>query len=206
MTVSVALLWKKEFEGFSTRELKHKMSLRASSTGELNLNDCFVPDENYLPGSQVGLKAPLSCLSQARFGICWGVVGAAIACFESALAYTKERKQFNKPVASTQLIQKDLADMYVEILKAQSLNVQLARLKDNNALHPAAISVAKLNNCREALKTARMCRNLLGASGISLEYPVIRHMLNLESVFTYEGTDNIHHLIVGKYLTGFDAF
>ena len=196
----------KEFEGFSTRELKHKMSLRASSTGELNLNDCFVPDENYLPGSQVGLKAPLSCLSQARFGICWGVVGAAIACFESALAYTKERKQFKKPVASTQLIQKDLADMYVEILKAQSLNVQLARLKDNNALHPAAISVAKLNNCREALKTARMCRNLLGASGISLEYPVIRHMLNLESVFTYEGTDNIHHLIVGKYLTGFDAF
>tara|TARA_B100000989_G_scaffold6882_1_gene4758 strand:- start:5009 stop:6169 length:1161 start_codon:yes stop_codon:yes gene_type:complete len=196
----------KDFDGFERPSIEQKLSLRASSTGELVFSDCFVPDENYLPGSDKGIGAPLSCLSQARYGIAWGAIGAAIACFEIALDYTKERQQFNKPVASFQLVQNDLVNMFTEISKAQCLNLRLGRLKDAGKISPPMISLGKMNSCREALKIARMARNLLGANGISLEYHVIRHMNNLESVFTYEGTDNIHHLILGKHLTGIDAF
>ena len=196
----------KEFKGFIRNEIKHKMSLRASSTGELVFENCFVPDENYLPGSEKGLAAPLGCLTQARYGIAWGAMGAAQACYEIALNYAKERKQFNKPIGSFQLVQKDLVDMLNEILKAQYLNFRLGQLKDKNKATYAMVSLAKMNACREALKIARMARNILGGNGISLEYHVIRHLSNLESVFTYEGTDNVHHLIVGRYITGLDAF
>ncbi|WP_392537860.1 acyl-CoA dehydrogenase family protein [Legionella sp. 227] len=193
-------------EGLRRPEIKLKMSLRASNTGELVFDDVFVPDENYLPGSEKGLGAPLSCLSQARYGIAWGAMGAAMACFDITRDYLLERKQFNKPLAAFQLIQKDLADMYTEIIKAQCLNLQIGRLKDNHRENPVMISLAKGNACREALNIARKCRNLLGANGISLEYHVIRHMLNLESVFTYEGTDNVHTLVLGKHITGINAF
>lgn len=196
----------KGFSGFQQREIKKKMSLRISNTGELIFLDCFVPDSHYLPGSDKGLAAPLSCLTEARFGIAWGAMGAAMACYDAALQYCQERKQFNKPLAGFQLVQKDLVSMLLEITKAQWLNLQLGRLKDNGESTYEMVSLAKLNACKEALKIARMARNLLGANGISLEYPVIRHMENLESVFTYEGTDNIHHLIVGKHITGLDAF
>lgn len=196
----------KEFEGFSRHAIHHKMSMRASDTGELVFSDCFIPDENYLPGSEKGLSAPLSCLSQARYGIAWGAIGAAMACFDLALNYVKERRQFEKSVASFQLVQKDLADMYTEITKAQLLNLRLGRLADQKKNSPVMTSMAKMNGAYQALKIARQCRNLLGANGISLEYQIIRHMQNLETVFTYEGTDNIHHLIIGKYLTGIDAF
>lgn len=201
-----AFVVEKDFDGFKRLEVKHKMSLRASLTGELVLESVFVPDENRLPGSDVGLKAALSCLNQARYGIAWGAIGAAMACLETTRDYLLERKQFNKPLASFQLIQKDLADMYTEILKAQCLNLRIGRLKEAGKDTPAMISLAKGNACREALKIARTCRNLLGANGISLEYPVIRHMLNLESVFTYEGTDNVHTLVLGRHLTGLNAF
>jgi glutaryl-CoA dehydrogenase len=193
-------------EGFKRPEIKMKMSLRASITGELVFDDVFVPDENYLPGSERGLGAPLSCLSQARYGISWGAMGAAMACFDVTQSYLLERKQFDKPLASFQLIQKDLADMYTEIVKAQCMNLQIGRLKDEGRETPVMISLAKGNACREALKIARNCRNLLGGNGISLEYHVIRHMLNLESVFTYEGTDNVHTLVLGRHITGINAF
>ncbi|MCE0722736.1 acyl-CoA dehydrogenase family protein [Legionella resiliens] len=193
-------------QGLSRPEIKLKMSLRASITGELVFDNVFVPDENYLPGSEKGIGAPLSCLSQARYGIAWGALGAAMACFDITRDYLLERKQFNKPLASFQLIQKDLADMYTEILKAQCLNLQIGRIKDKHRENPVMISLAKGNACREALNIARKCRNLLGANGISLEYHVIRHMLNLESVFTYEGTDNVHTLVLGKHITGINAF
>lgn len=193
-------------EGLRRPEIKLKMSLRASITGELVFDNVFVPDENYLPGSEKGLGAPLSCLSQARYGIAWGAMGAAMACFDITRDYLLERKQFDKPLASFQLIQKDLADMYTEIIKAQCLNLQIGRIKDNHRENPVMISLAKGNACREALDIARKCRNLLGANGISLEYHVIRHMLNLESVFTYEGTDNVHTLVLGKHITGINAF
>lgn len=198
----------KDRPGFKQREIKHKMSLRASVTGELIFDKCHVPDENYLPGSDKGLAAPLSCLTQARFGIAWGVIGAAMACFDIARQYTLERKQFNKPIASFQLVQKDLVDMFSEILKSQTLNLQISQLKDKdeNKVTPEMISLAKLTACKTALNVARMARNLLGANGISLEYHVIRHMNNLESVFTYEGTDNIHTLVLGKHITGISAF
>lgn len=201
-----AFIIEKHFPGFYRNEIHHKMSLRVSNTGELVFSDCFVPDTHLLPGSNKGLSAALGCLTQARYGIAWGVMGAAQACYDAALLYCKERHQFNKPLASFQLVQKDLVYMCLEIVKAQFLNYQLGRLKDKGLSTFAMVSLAKLNACREALKIARMARNLLGANGISLEYPVIRHMTNLEAVFTYEGTDNIHHLIVGKYLTGYDAF
>ncbi|MFZ4076594.1 MAG: acyl-CoA dehydrogenase family protein [Legionellaceae bacterium] len=196
----------KEFKGFKRDEIKHKMSLRASVTGALFFEDVFVPDENYLPGTERGLSTALHCLNQARYGIAWGVMGAAMACFDVTRAYLKERKQFDKPLASFQLIQKDLAMMYTEIVKAQGMNLRIGRLKEEGRETPAMISLAKGNACREALKIARACRNLLGANGISLEYHVIRHMLNLESVFTYEGTDNIHTLVLGRYITGINAF
>ncbi len=196
----------KEFAGFKRQEIKLKMSLRASLTGELIFDNVFVPDENLLPGSEKGLGAALSCLSQARYGIAWGAMGAAMACFDITRDTLLERQQFNKPLASFQLVQKDLAMMYTEILKAQCLNLQIGRLKDQHRETPTMISLAKGNACREAIAIARMCRNLLGANGISLEYHVIRHMLNLESVFTYEGTDNVHTLVLGRHITGINAF
>ncbi len=215
---NIALVWaktddgirgfivEKGMKGFSAHEIKMKMSLRASNTGELVFENCFVPDSHYLPGSEKGLSAPLSCLTQARYGIAWGAIGAAMACYQAALEYTQSRSQFGKPLASFQLIQKTLVDMLLEITKAQCFNLQLGRLKDQNKINFAMVSMAKMNACKEALKIARNARNLLGANGISLEYPVIRHMMNLESVFTYEGTDNIHHLIIGEYLTKMNAF
>lgn len=195
----------KDAQGFQRVEIKKKMSLRASATGELVMQDCFVPNENLLPNVR-GLKGPLSCLNQARYGVAWGAVGAAIDCFETASRYTKERSQFNKPLASFQLIQKDLAYMFTEITKAQLLNLQLGKLKDSGKDNHVMTSMAKMNACKEALTIARMARNLLGANGISLEYPVIRHMMNLESTFTYEGTDNVHHLVLGRHITGINAF
>lgn len=193
-------------DGFYCPEVKAKMSLRASPTGEIILDNVFVPDTHYLPGTEKGLSAALACLNQARYGIAWGAIGAAMACFDITRGYLLERKQFNKPLASFQLIQKDLTTMYSEILKAQCLNLHIGRLKDQGKETPPMISLAKKNASYEALKIARTCRNLLGANGISLEYSIIRHMLNLESVFTYEGTDNVHTLILGRHLTGFSAF
>src|SRR3990167_4336039 len=196
----------KGFKGFATSEIKQKMSLRASITGELAMDDVFVPDENYLPGTENGLSAALSCLNQARYGIAWGAMGAAMACFDITRDYLLSRKQFDKPLASFQLIQKDLSEMYTEIIKAQWVNLQIGRLKEQGRETPTMISLAKGNACRESLQIARKCRNLLGGNGISLEYGVIRHMLNLESVFTYEGTDNVHTLVLGRHITGINAF
>lgn len=199
-------LVEKSFPGFKTTEIKHKMSLRASITGEISLQRCIVPEANRLPGTSKGITAALDCLTQARYGIAWGAMGAAMACFDTALEYCKTRKQFDRPLAGFQLIQKDLVDMFNEIVKAQCFNLQLGHLKDQQQSNFAMVSMAKMNACNQAIKIARQARNLLGANGISLEYPVIRHMQNLEAVFTYEGTDNVHHLIVGKHLTGINAF
>ncbi len=192
--------------GVKTATIKHKMSLRASITGEISFLDVEVPYENMLPGSVKGLGAALGCLSQARYGIAWGAIGAAEFCFEQALEYSKTRKQFNQVIASNQLIQKQLVDCYTEICKAKAFNLHLGKLKDSNKANYILISMAKMNSCREALNIARTCRNILGANGISLEYHVIRHMNNLESVFTYEGTDNIHTLAIGRHITGVNAF
>jgi glutaryl-CoA dehydrogenase len=197
-------LIERDFVGFATAEIKHKMSLRASSTGEIVLTNVFVPDSHVL--QTAGLSAALSCLNQARYGISWGVIGSAMGCFDVTNNYLQERKQFEKSLASFQLIQKDLANIYSEIIKAKFLNLQVGRIKEQNRETPTMISLIKRNACREALKIARTCRNLLGANGISLEYPIIRHMLNLESVFTYEGTDNVHTLVLGKHITGMSAF
>lgn len=201
-----AFIVEKEFKGFTRHDIKLKMSLRASVTGELIFDDVFVPDENLLPGSDRGLGAALGCLSQARYGIAWGAMGAARACFDITRDYLIQRKQFEKPLASFQLIQKDLAEMYTELVKAQCMNLHIGRLKEQQRETSIMISLAKGNAAREAIKIARTCRNLLGANGISLEYHVIRHMLNLESVFTYEGTDNVHTLILGRHITGMNAF
>lgn len=201
-----AFIVEKDFAGFGTREIKQKMSLRASITGELILDKCVVPEENILPGTEKGLVAALECLTQARYGIAWGANGAAMACYDKALAYTKERKQFAKPLAAFQLVQYDLVEMCTEIVKTQCYNLQLGRLMDQKAATFAMVSMGKMNSARHALNIARSARNLLGANGVSLEYTVIRHLQNLESVFTYEGTDNIHHLILGKELTGVNAF
>ncbi len=195
----------KQFPGFKTNEIKHKLSLRASITGEVVLEDCFVPNENVLPDTK-GLASALACLTKARFGIAWGAMGAAIACYEAALQYAKERIQFGKPIASFQLIQAQLATMFTEIVKAQTLNLQVAKLMDKGSADYVMVSLAKMNACKEALKIARVARNILGANGISLEYHVIRHMNNLEAVFTYEGTDNMHNLIIGRHITGMSAF
>lgn len=201
-----AFIVEKSFNGFKTNEIKHKGSLRASVTGELVFENCFVPEGNLLPKTEQGLSAALSCLTKARYGIAWGVMGAAMDCFERAKRYVLERKQFGKPLASFQLIQKDLVEMFNEIVKAQVYNLRLGQLMQNHQANYVMVSMGKMNACREALKIARMSRNLLGANGISLEYHVIRHMNNLESVFTYEGTDNMHHLIVGRHLTDISAF
>ena len=191
--------------GFETPAILKKMSLRASHTGEIVLSDCRIPAENLLPASR-GLGSPLSCLNQARFGIAWGAMGAAKACFDAALAYSRERVQFGVPIASKQLIQEQLVEMALEIAKGQIMNYHFARLKDQGRLLPYQVSMAKKNSVGQALKIARMARSIHGASGISLEFPVIRHMLNLESVYTYEGTNEMHTLIIGRGLTGLDAF
>ncbi len=191
--------------GFETPTILKKMSLRASHTGEIVLSDCRIPAENLLPDSR-GLGSPLSCLTQARFGIAWGAMGAARACFDTALAYSRDRIQFGVPIASKQLIQDQLAEMGLEIAKAQLMNYHFARRKDEGHLSPYQVSMAKKNSVAEALKIARMARSILGASGISLEFAPIRHMLNLESVYTYEGTNEMHSLIIGRALTGLDAF
>lgn len=198
-------LVEKGTKGFSAPEQKHKHSLRASVTSELILEDVFVAEENHLPGVR-GLKSALDCLSQARYGIAWGVVGAAMACYHEATGYAKTRVMFGKPIGAFQLVQEKLAVMLTEITKAQLLCLQLGRLKDQGKLTPAQISLAKRNNCEIALDIAREARDLLGANGITAEYPVIRHMCNLESVKTYEGTHNIHTLVLGEHITGIAAY
>ena len=197
-------LVEKKTAGFSAHDIKSKLSMRASITSEIVMEDVRVPDENLLPKTE-GLKSPLHCLTQGRYGIAWGAVGAAMACFEEALAYSRERKQFGKPIASFQLTQAKLADMVTEITKAQLLCLKLGRLKDAGQMRHAQVSLAKRNNVRMALEVARTARGMLGANGISDEYPVMRHMCNLETVETYEGTYEIHTLILGKDLTGLDA-
>jgi glutaryl-CoA dehydrogenase len=191
--------------GFTTSDIHQKLSLRASVTSELHFADCRVPAVNMLPNVR-GLRGPLSCLDEARYGIAWGATGAARACYEVALDYAKSRIQFKRPIASFQLVQQKLAIMATELVKAQLLALHLGRLKDEGLLHPVQVSLAKRNNVREALKTAREARSILGANGITLEYPISRHMNNLESVFTYEGTDDIHTLIIGQAITGQNAF
>ncbi len=198
-------LVEKEMPGFNAQEIHNKFSLRASVTAALFFDNVRIPSSNVLPGI-VGMKGPLSCLSQARYGISWGVIGAAQACLEEALNYSNERVLFNKPVSHTQTIQIRLADMSRRITTAQLLSYKLGKLKDAGKLKPSQISVAKWNNCRMALDVARDARDILGGSGISAEYVPIRHMLNLESVITYEGTETVHQLVVGKELTGMNAF
>jgi glutaryl-CoA dehydrogenase len=192
--------------GFETPRVKGKMSLRASETGAITLDGCRIPADAALE-HKPGLGAPLRCLNEARFGIAWGAVGAAKACFEAALGYTRERVQFGVPIAKKQLVQAELADMASDIVKAELLSLHFSRRKARDGkLLPAQVSLCKRNNVAMALDVARRARSLLGANGISLEYPVIRHMTNLESVYTYEGTHEIHTLVLGKALTGEDAF
>jgi len=192
--------------GFSARDVHGKWSLRASVTSSLSLQDVRIPAENLLPGSG-GLKSPLSCLNQARFGISWGAIGAAMACYDVALQYAKQRKQFRgQPIASHQLVQEKLTWMITEISKAQLLALQVGRLKDQGKAGFQHISMAKKNNVGMALECARMARDILGANGVADDYPVMRHMMNLESVKTYEGTDDIHTLIIGQSITGISAF
>ncbi len=197
-------LVEKGIKGFTTKEMKGKHSLRASITSELIFDDVFVPEENIL--NVQGLKGPLSCLTQARYGIAWGAVGSAIACYESALDYAKTRIQFGKPIASFQIIQSKLVWMLEEITKAQLLNYRLGRLKDEGKARNQQVSLAKRNNVYMALQCARLAREIHGANGILGEYPVMRHAANLESVNTYEGTYDIHTLIIGQDITGISAF
>jgi glutaryl-CoA dehydrogenase len=213
----VALVWAKldgtvrgflvptKTPGFTARDIHGKWSLRASVTSELILEDCVVGEDALLPGVQ-GLKGPLSCLSQARFGICYGAVGAAMACYDEALSYAKDRVQFSRPIAGYQLVQRKLVDMVQEITKAQLLCWRMGRLKEAVTLTPAQISLAKRNCVSMARDCARDARDILGANGVTDEYQCGRHMLNLESVFTYEGTHDIHTLVVGQDVTGLAAF
>jgi glutaryl-CoA dehydrogenase len=198
-------LVEKGTKGFSAPEQKRKFSLRASVTSELILQDVHVPKDAILP-NVTGLKGPLGCLTQARYGISWGVLGAAMACYHIALEYSKVRVQFDKPIASFQMIQEKFADMITEITKGQLLALQVGRLKEKKQHTPEMVSMAKRNNCEIALDTARLCRDILGANGITSEYPVMRHMCNLESVKTYEGTHNIHTLVLGEAVTGVAAY
>jgi glutaryl-CoA dehydrogenase len=195
----------KDMPGFTAQEIDNKFSLRASVTGALFFDNVRVPAANLLPGV-TGLKGPLSCLTQARYGIAWGVVGAAQACLDEALRYSEDRVLFGRPLSHTQTIQIRLAEMARQITAAQLLSLHLGRLKDRGEVSPTQVSLAKWNNCRAALDIARDARDILGGSGISAEYVPIRHMLNLESVITYEGTETIHQLVVGKELTGINAF
>jgi len=193
-------------QGFSASEIHGKLSMRASVTASLKLDDCRVPDSAVLPGAK-GLKSALSCLTQARYGIGWGVIGAAMDCYETARAYSITRKQFDgRPIASHQLVQAKLADMITEITKAQLLAVQVGRLKDQGQADAAHVSMLKRNNVAMALECARESRDLLGANGIMDEYPIMRHMCNLETVKTYEGTDHIHALVIGERVTGIAAY
>jgi glutaryl-CoA dehydrogenase len=191
--------------GVTANEIHHKLSLRASSTGEIVLDHVRLPASAQLPSAQ-GLKGPLSCLTEARFGIVWGALGAARECLETAISYATTREQFGRPIAGFQLTQAKLADMALELQKGFLLALHLGRLHDQHLLRPEQVSVGKLNNVREAIKIARQCRTILGANGISLEYPVLRHANNLESVLTYEGTSEIHQLVVAQHLTGISAF
>ncbi len=213
----VALVWakldgivkgflvEKGTKGFSAPEMKGKHSLRASVTSELVFDNVFIPEENLLPKTE-GLKNALMCLNQARYGIAWGVVGAMIDCYTTALNYSKSRVQFSKPIAAYQITQEKLVYMLTEITKSQLINIQLGRLKDQGKLKHTQVSFAKRNNCEKALEIARMSREILGANGILDEYPVMRHAANLESVKTYEGTHEMHTLILGEDITGFSAF
>lgn len=200
----IGLVVDKDLKGFKTQTIDKKYSLRASNTSELIFEDCRVPNSHVLEVK--GLKGPFSCLNMARFGISWGSVGAAQACFEEALNYSKTRIQFDKPIASFQLVQSKLVHMFTEITKMQLLAWRLGELLDKSEWIPQQISMAKMNNVSNALKIARSCRDILGANGITHEYHVGRHMMNLESVNTYEGTEDIHKLILGQYLTGIAAF
>lgn len=212
----VAIVWAKTSDGirgfliekgrpgFSAHDIKGKFSLRASITSELVLEEVRVPRENMLPGVG-GLKGPFSCLTQARFGIVWGAIGAAMACYHTALDYAKNRKQFDKPLAGFQLVQQKLVHMLTEITKGQLLAWRLGQLKDHGKLRPAQVSLAKRNNVGNALEIARLARDILGANGIVNDYPIIRHLLNLETVNTYEGTYDMHTLIIGRDITGEDA-
>jgi glutaryl-CoA dehydrogenase len=214
----VAVVWAKDDEGrvrgflvekgtpgFSAPEIHRKHSLRASVTSELFFDDCHIAEANLLPGSG-GLKSPLMCLNQARYGIAWGAIGAAMACYDASLRYALGRTQFDRPIASFQLQQAKFAEMITEITKAQLLALRLGRLKDAGKVTPSQISLAKRNNVSWALKIARMARTILGANGVASEYPVMRHMNNLESVYTYEGTHDIHTLILGEAVTGISSF
>ncbi len=191
--------------GFTAPELHHKMSLRASVTSQLFFQDCLIPEENLLPESN-GLKSPLMCLTQARYGIAWGVIGAAIDCYQTALEYAKQRVQFDRPIAGFQLTQKKLVEMVTEITKAQLLCLRLGRMKDEGEMDPLHVSMAKMNNVQMALDVARSARGILGGNGIMGEYSIMRHMANLESVYTYEGTHEVHLLSIGRYITGLNAF
>jgi glutaryl-CoA dehydrogenase len=215
----IAVLWARTDEGirgflvergtpgFRAREIPNKMSLRASITSELICDECRIPQDRMLPGTRLGLKAALKCLSQARYGIGWGAVGAAMACYHTALEYAKERVQFaGKPIAGHQLIQEKLVTMMTEITKAQLLCLQVGRLKDQGKARHTHISLIKRNSVYWAREIARMAREILGANGITTEYAPIRHMANLESVYTYEGTHEIHTLILGEHITGISAF
>ncbi|MDH3532371.1 MAG: acyl-CoA dehydrogenase family protein [Gammaproteobacteria bacterium] len=195
----------KDMAGFTAQEIENKFSLRASVTAALFFDNVRVPEHNVLPGV-TGLKGPLSCLTQARYGITWGVIGAAQACLDEVLRYTADRVLFNRPLSHTQAMQIRLAEMSRRITTAQLLSLRLGRLKDQGTMQPTQVSLAKWNNCRAALDIARDARDILGGSGISAEYVPIRHMLNLESVITYEGTETVHQLVVGKELTGVNAF
>ena len=193
------------FDGFTTPKIRHKMSLRASWTGEIVLEDCFVPEANLLPNIK-GLKGPLSCLTQARYGIAWGALGAGLACYESALSYAQERVQFSRPVAGYQLTQLKLVNMGADLVTGQLLAMHLANLKDLGKLTPIQVSLGKRQNVASALEIARLARGILGGNGISAEYPIMRHAANLESVYTYEGTHEVHTLAIGRALTGLNAF
>ncbi len=199
------LVVERGMEGFSTPEIHHKWSLRASATGELVFDNVIIPEENIFPEVK-GLRGPLSCLSSARYGISWGAIGAALDCYDTALRYSLERIQFDKPLAAFQLTQKKLAEMITEITKAQLMAWRLGVLKNEGKATPGQISMAKRNNVEMALNIARESRQILGGMGISGEYPIMRHMMNLESVITYEGTHDIHLLITGNDITGINAF
>lgn len=213
----VAVIWAKTEEGicgfivekgmpgFTAKSIEGKFSLRASDTAELSFQDCLIPEENRLPFA-TGLKAPLSCLNEARYGIAWGAMGAAMACYDEALQYSQTRIQFDKPIAAFQLTQHKLVEMITEITKGQLLTYRLGRMKDEGKAKHYHISLAKRNNVWQALQIARTARTILAANGITDEYQTIRHMLNLESVLTYEGTHDIHTLIVGEKITGINAF
>ncbi|HEY5615799.1 MAG TPA: acyl-CoA dehydrogenase family protein [Bacteroidota bacterium] len=198
-------LVEKGMKGFTAPEMTGKHSLRASVTSELVFQDCLIPEKNILPKSG-GLKSPLMCLTQARYGIAWGAIGSAMACYDTALNYSKSRIQFDKPIASFQLTQEKLVHMVTEITKAQLMCLQIGRLKDQNKVKFTQVSMAKRNNVYHALEIARAAREILGANGILSEYPVMRHAANLESVKTYEGTHEMHTLIIGEDITGIQAF